>query len=152
MMLGVLGCALFAAGLREPEWRGWLLTFAGPVCGALFHQSRGGKGVLGGAIGGGISFGLVMAVYALCFLGPTTSDLLFAILVSSFAGTVIGLFVGLVMLDLKIGIGDKGSRYPWWPSLPHPSKPEVKLPASATEAATARTSPTRPGRRRRSRW
>ena len=125
-MIGVLACALVAAGLRASEgWRAVSIILAGPVCGVLIHRSLGGRGILGGAIGGGTSFlGIGIALYCLepgtDLIGPFLAIPLFG-----FLGAAIGLIVGVVIWAIKLEIDDTGSRYPWWPTPPEPSKPKL---------------------------
>jgi hypothetical protein len=123
-MIGVLACALLAACLRSEEGRAALIYYTGPVCGVLVHRSLGGRGIIGGAIGGGMSYLVIGSV--LYFSNPGT-DLVgpfLGIPVFSFLGATIGLVVGVVIWGLKLEIDDKDSRYPWSPPADR-SKPKI---------------------------
>lgn len=127
VMIGIVWCALLAAGLRAPEeWRGLFIIVGVPATGSLIHQSIGGRGILGGAIGGGLlcsGFG----IYAYFLSGPVTGDYIgpaLAIPLLSLMGAAFGLVVGAVLWGLKIQVEDRDARYPWW-STPEPSKPKM---------------------------
>jgi hypothetical protein len=101
LMIGVIGCALVAvAWLRYEDW-GWLFFLAGPVCGVLVHRAMGGRGIVGGTVGGGGSYLCIgVAIYAIAYFSPTpiVGDLvgfLLGLFLLTFLGATIGLIVGL---------------------------------------------------------
>jgi hypothetical protein len=126
LMFGVAGCALLAAGLRaSEEWRGMILVVGGPAFGSLIHQSMGGRGMVGGAIGGGIA-GFGFGIYASFWSGPSGGDLIGPILgipLFSLLLAAIGFVVGAVIWGLRIQVEDRDARYPWW-STTEPESPK----------------------------
>jgi hypothetical protein len=105
-MIAVVWCALLLALVRMPgmEWlAALLLAILGPIIGATAQRCWGGRGVLGGLIGGiasYVGFGVVMYLRAYFVPQPNTVDYLgpvlsFLILASS--GALVGLAVGILV-------------------------------------------------------
>jgi hypothetical protein len=116
-IITVACCALVLAMLRDEMTRGLFFIIVGPVAGALAHQALGGRGILGGMIGGIAGFWVAGAVtYALAYLdrGTITVDLLGPVLGFLFlgsAGATVGLAVG-VLLWWLVGLGKKPKNPP----------------------------------------
>jgi hypothetical protein len=107
---GILGaviwCALILALGRMLEGEaleGLLLLTPGPMCGAIVQRCGGGRGILGGVIGGlvwYVGYGVVMYLWAYLWPQPNTVDYLgpgltFILLASS--GTVAGFVIGFLL-------------------------------------------------------
>jgi hypothetical protein len=109
IMLVVAACALLCAILRFDERR-WLASAlyltAGPILGAVVQRRRGGRGILGGLIGGVVhyvGFGVMMYVIAYVYPDPDVVDYLgpgLSFLVLSSSGAGIGLGVGILVWGL----------------------------------------------------
>ncbi len=106
MWIAVCGVT-FAAARSDSGWGWFVLVFIGPFCGAGLHRWRGGSGILGGIVGGFISyegFGIIIyARYSLMPRGPNVVDYLGPVLALSFlaiAGTSSGLAFGIVFCFL----------------------------------------------------
>jgi hypothetical protein len=60
IMIGAMWCAILLALLRFSglEWLGLLLflVVVGPICGTVMQRRMGGRGIVGGIIGGAISY------------------------------------------------------------------------------------------------
>ena len=106
LILGVAWCALLLALVRMPgmEWLIALFGFTlGPIVGAVAQRCWGGRGVLGGVIGGIVSyvgFGVVMHLHLRAYLypQPETVDYLgsaLTFLIAVYSGALIGLAVGV---------------------------------------------------------
>ncbi len=106
IMLVVVGCALVITFLRIDEGRFLVAILgitAGPIFGAVVERWRSGSGILGGVVGGVVSyvgFGIVMYLWA--YLSPEgiTTQLLgpgMAFFVLTSFGALVGLAVGLLI-------------------------------------------------------
>jgi hypothetical protein len=109
IMLVVAACAIVCAILRldERRWLASMLYFtAGPILGAVVQRWRGGRGILGGLIGGVVhylGFGFTMYGMAYLFPGPDFVDYAgpgLTFLGLSFAGSLVGLVVGFLVWGL----------------------------------------------------
>jgi hypothetical protein len=133
LMIGVIGCALVAVALLRNEESGWLFFLAGPVCGSLVHRAKGGRGILGGTIGGGGSYLCIgVAIHAKAYFSskPIVGDLLgpwLGLSLFTFRGATIGLIVGVLIWGIGLQIDDKDDRYPWHPPTTEPTKPPDPL-------------------------
>ena len=98
-----LGLVLHLERLVGKESLRLMLPFTiGPVLGAIAQRCRGGRGILGGVIGGVVSYvGIALVLFLRVYLdaGPASVNYLdrgLAFLALTFAGSVVGLFVGIL--------------------------------------------------------
>jgi hypothetical protein len=111
IMVGVVWCALIFALHRMTGVEGLpaLLAFAvGPIFGAIAQRCWGGSGILGGVIGGIVTyvgFGVVLYLWAYLYPEPNTVDYvgpgLTLFLLASY-GAVIGLAAGLLVWAVSL--------------------------------------------------
>jgi hypothetical protein len=104
MLIGVVACALLLAILRMAgmgEIIAWLAV--GPGLGAFVQKWRGGRGILGGLVGGiltYVGFGVAMYVHASLNPHPSTVDYLgpeLSLLPLASLGALVGTGVGFLV-------------------------------------------------------
>jgi hypothetical protein len=122
IMVAVAACAIVVALLRD-ETGTWLLFFVvGPVVGALAGRARGGPGLLGGGMIGGVAafwaFGAFRYAWALYRepgrvdnVGPVPIFLILGC-EGAFVGLVVGAFIWGIRLSYRSRYipGDGGTR------------------------------------------
>jgi hypothetical protein len=117
IMVGVVWCALLFTFHRSMgiEWLPALLLFTlGPLCGAIAQRCWGGRGIVGGVIGGTVSyigFGVVMYLWAYLDPQPNTVDYLgpvVSLMILSSYGAVVGLAAGILVWGLSLIPGTSG--------------------------------------------
>jgi Na+/proline symporter len=117
LMLGGLACALLGGGLRTGGgWAAICLFLGPPALGSMIHQMMGGRGIVGGAIGGMVS-GLGFGIYAYYLSNQNGTDYIgpvLGIFVMTSMLTTLGLIVGAVIWGLRLQVEDRDARYPWW--------------------------------------
>jgi hypothetical protein len=118
IMVAVVWCALLLSLHRANgvEWLPALLVLTlGPICGAIAQRCWGGRGILGGVIGGMVSsigLGVVGYLWAYLYPEPHMVDYvgpgLTFIILSSY-GAVVGLAAGILAwgVSLVAGASDK---------------------------------------------
>jgi hypothetical protein len=109
LMITVAACAVVLALFRAqrilqgPSVGEFLFIVVGPVTGAVAHRTLGGRGLLGGMVGGVAvfcGFGALMYIRGYLHPVPNTVDYLGPVLslsVLGFFGAVVGLVVGAII-------------------------------------------------------
>jgi hypothetical protein len=117
IMVAVVWCALLFTLHRAigVESLPALLIFTlGPICGAIVQRCWGGRGILGGVIGGMVSyiaFGVVMYLWAYLYPQPNTVDYVGPVLtfmILSSYGAVAGLAAGILVWGVSLTAGTSG--------------------------------------------
>jgi hypothetical protein len=111
IMVAVVWCALFFAFYRANgvEWLPAVLILTlGPICGAIAQRCWGGRGILGGVIGGTVSFiglGVAMYLWAYLYPQPNTVDYVgpvLTLMILSSYGAVVGLAAGILVWGVSL--------------------------------------------------
>jgi hypothetical protein len=106
IIVGTACCAFLLALLRlvRMEWVVVLLLFVlGPICGAALQRSRGGRGILGGVLGGVVSYcsmGIVMYLWDYSSfegIAPEGMEPLGVFFLLAYWGALVGWGVGIVV-------------------------------------------------------
>ncbi len=114
LMVGTIWFAIVLALLRFSglEWLGALLFLAvvGPICGAVLQRRIGGRGILGGMVGGVISyfaFGVIYLCAYSSFDGLTTQTVgpVGFLTFLAYWGALAGIVVGILTWGLMPGKG-----------------------------------------------
>jgi hypothetical protein len=110
-MIGVVWCALVFTLHRAMGSEGLaalLISTLGPICGALAQRCWGGRGILGGMIGGIVSyvcFGVGAYMWAYHYPEPNTVDYLgplLTLMILSIYGAVVGLAGGILVWSASL--------------------------------------------------
>jgi hypothetical protein len=109
---GVLFALARSAGVES--FPAMLVFTSGPISGALIHRFWGGRGILGGMIGGIAShagFGVVMYLWAYLYPEPGVVDYLgpgFTFFILTTYGAVFGLAAGVLIWAAMLIGGPRG--------------------------------------------